>query len=51
MPPATKPLAKQAWLWILISGLVAGGVTTGAVVGAKATAQHGFSVDGDDFSP
>ena len=48
VPPDKKPWFKRAWVWVLVGGLVAGGVTTGVVLGTQGQGG-GVGVDADDF--
>lgn len=47
-PPDKKPWFKRAWVWVLVGGLVVGGVTTGVVLGTQGQG-NGVGVDADDF--
>lgn len=47
-PPPPRPWYRRAWVWVLVGGVVAGGVTTGAVLGASAP-PGGLRVEADDF--
>jgi hypothetical protein len=48
--PPPKAWYRRAWVWVLIGGVVAGGVTTGAVLGTRAS-SGGIEVDAPSFEP
>jgi hypothetical protein len=47
-PPEKKPWYRRAWVWVLIGGVVAGGVTAGVVLGTQGGGD-GIGVNADDF--
>jgi len=49
-PPPKKPWFKRVWVWSLIGGVVAAGVTTGAVLGTREQPSE-IRVDVDTFRP
>ena len=48
--PVKKPWFKRVWVWSLIGGVVAAGVTTGAVLGTREQPSE-IRVDVDTFQP
>ena len=49
-PPPKKPWFKRVWVWSLIGGVVAAGVTTGAVLGTREQPAE-IRVDVETFRP
>jgi hypothetical protein len=47
-PAPKKPWYRRAWVWVLIGGVVAGGVTTAVVLGTR-PGTGGIAVSADDF--
>lgn len=49
-PPPKKPWFRRVWVWSLIGGVVAAGVTTGAVLGTRQQPSE-IRVDVETFRP